>query len=116
MPIDAVHMDLFSQASLPQMMPGCKSVPTKPATLTKQISPVAANLICLQAYQIAAAVVKLPPFQLPGAAAASSESIGLVALYGRVYCWIHDRAGRRVTMHRFYKCVRSTHLTTAALA
>jgi hypothetical protein len=59
----------------------------------------------LQAYQIgAAAVVKLPPFQLPGSAAAAPDSIGLVALYGRVYCWLHDRGSRRITMHRFYKC------------
>lgn len=57
-----------------------------------------------QAYQIgASAVVKLPPFQLPGAAAVSADSIGLVALYGRVYCWLHDRSGKRITMHRFYK-------------
>jgi hypothetical protein len=49
-------------------------------------------------------VVKLPPFQLPGSASAAPDSIGLVALYGRVYCWLHDRGGRRITMHRFYKC------------
>lgn len=58
----------------------------------------------LQAYQIGAEyLVKLPPFQLPAPAPIVADCVGLIALYGRVYCWHHDRPGRRLTLHRFYK-------------
>lgn len=31
-------------------------------------------------------------------------TVGLVAVYGRVYCWHHDRTARLLLLHRFYKC------------
>lgn len=55
----------------------------------------------------------LPPFQLSteGELRASSrgpaslQDMGLLALYGRVYCYLNCRAATTIRLYRFYKCV-----------
>lgn len=57
--------------------------------------------------------MKLPPFQLSaegelrssGAAAAALADMGLLALYGRVYCYLRCRNAAVVKLYRFYKYV-----------
>lgn len=54
----------------------------------------------------------LPPFQLSAEGElrsssrgpASLQDMGLLALYGRVYCYLHCRAASAVKLYRFYKC------------
>ncbi len=43
-------------------------------------------------------------------------TVGLVAVYGRVYCWHHDRTARLLLLHRFYKCGPAAGLPAAALS
>ena len=69
----------------------------------------------MQGYQLGPQVLtKLPPFQLSadgdlrnGAHAPASlqgGDMGLLAVYGRVYCYLIRRAALGVSLYRFYKC------------
>ena len=66
----------------------------------------------LQGFQLGAQLVHLPPFQLStdgelrssSLSSASLQDMGLLALYGRVYCYLHCRAACIIKLYRFYKC------------